>query len=81
MLAVFTSWLYWFDRRQPSRFGTGYYTWIYLLFYCLVRFLLDFIRIDKPAIWYGLGLNQLVLLAVVIVLLLYRHSLIRYVKK
>ena len=46
--------------------GIGWYTYLYILYYSCVRFLLDFIRIDKPEYFAGLGINQLILLAVTV---------------
>ena len=55
---------------QKFKLGSGNYLLAYLLFYSGVRFGLDFIRIEKSVILGGLlGLNQLVLLGVMIVAL------------
>jgi phosphatidylglycerol---prolipoprotein diacylglyceryl transferase len=49
--------------------GTGKIFIIYVLYYSVVRFGLDFIRIDKSVVLGGiLGINQLILLIVIIVL-------------
>src|SRR5258708_475594 len=67
---AFGIFIWWWDARHPSS-RSGQYFWWYLLYYSAVRFLLDFLRIDK-ALFLGtaLGLNQVVLLLVVIFVLL-----------
>lgn len=59
-------WLYEFQHNQSSRrldIGSGQYFLSYLFYYCLIRFGLDFLRLEKaigPVL--GLGINQTVLL-------------------
>lgn len=50
--------------QKKLKIGTGFVTVLYLGYYSLVRFLLDFIRIEK-SYWFGLplGINQLILIA------------------
>ena len=53
--------------REKFQLGSGNYLLTYLLFYSLVRFGLDFMRIEKSMIFGGwLGFNQLVLLVIFI---------------
>jgi len=53
-------------RKTKYQIGSGWYFWGYLFYYCLVRFLLDFLRIDKSMSGVlGLGVNQLILLGLV----------------
>lgn len=59
--------IWWLDRRQPGLFGSGVLTLLYLTLYSGVRFGLDFLRLDRPVWQLGLGLNQVLLLAVFIV--------------
>ncbi len=38
--------------------GSGKLWWLYLGCYSVVRFLLDFLRLDRGPVWWGLGVNQ-----------------------
>lgn len=53
-------WLFWKNKD----IGQGKVFLVYLSFYSIVRFLLDFLRIEKTMISSWLGLNQLVLVFV-----------------
>lgn len=64
LLLILGSALWWIVRVRPHRFGTGYFALLYLASYSLIRFLLDFLRLDSPNVVLGLGINQLVLLLV-----------------
>lgn len=66
LLAAFAVTLYAVDRKKPYLIGSGWYTLAYVCYYAAVRFLLDFIRADRPVIFGGLGLNQLVLLGLLL---------------
>jgi phosphatidylglycerol:prolipoprotein diacylglycerol transferase len=71
---VFLLWLW---RKQRTRLKDGDIFVIYLMNYSFGRFLLEFIRLDFVPL-YGINLNQMVFLAVVIgggILLLLRHRL------
>ncbi len=58
-------WDWYQQQRQKARFGTGNYFLIYMSYYCLIRFGLDFLRIDKRMFFdTWLGVNQVVLLGV-----------------
>ncbi len=52
--------------KKKSSFGLGKYAVAYLSYYGVVRFLLDFLRIDKPLIFAGMGVNQLVILVCIV---------------
>jgi phosphatidylglycerol---prolipoprotein diacylglyceryl transferase len=59
--------LWWFDARLSKQgkswLGTGGYFWLYVAYYCLLRFMLDFWRIDKAVVsGWVLGVNQIWLL-------------------
>ncbi len=67
----FFLWIWWHDWRQhqsktPSswwQLGQGHYFLVYLLYYCVVRWCLDLIRLPHPPeLWFGMGVNQIVLL-------------------
>lgn len=62
---IFGCWVWWFDR-QKNVIGTGWYTYAYILYYAVIRILLDFIRPDKSYILLDLGVNQLFLLIVAV---------------
>jgi phosphatidylglycerol:prolipoprotein diacylglycerol transferase len=70
---LFGAGLWWFDRRRQrlgraNLVGTGKYFWGYVWYYSVVRFGLDFWRVEKMVIdGLGLGLNQLILVGVVLV--------------
>lgn len=72
LMLAFGGWIWWADRRQLSHIGRGEYFRWYLLFYAVVRFSLDFLRIDKTLLGTtGLGVNQAVLALVIVGLLLW----------
>lgn len=54
-------------RRRPSLVGRGEYACAYAMYYGVVRFGLDFIRL-APAVssWWGLGVNQWLMMALVV---------------
>ncbi len=64
--------LWTYDRYIGSKktmLGTGQYFLLYAFYYSFIRFLLDFIRIDKSMFFYtGLGKNQVFLLIVMVIL-------------
>lgn len=60
-LLLFAAGVWVIDRRRPQLFGTGQFLWFYLMYYSLIRFLLDFLRLDRGPSWLGLGLNQWVM--------------------
>lgn len=67
-LALFGVWLWWLDRERTwSYVGTGKVSALYLLFYCVLRFLLDFLRAEHQQIFGSLGINQLVVAGGVII--------------
>ena len=52
--------------QKLDRLKTGNLFFIYIVFYSLVRFCLDFLRADLSSVLFGLGINQVVLLLVII---------------
>ncbi len=54
------------NKTNLLQIGSGWISSIYILYYCVVRFLLDFLRIDKSVVFAGLGSNQVVLLVFMI---------------
>lgn len=71
--AGFAVWL-WVKGKAHFKIGTGKLFELYILYYSVVRFCLDFLRVEKPQLWYNLGVNQVILLLVIGILLT------RYVK-
>lgn len=62
-LGIFSAWLWWQFRRKSKwiRIGTGVPLLLYILYYSVVRFLLDFLRIDTAYKMGGLlGINQVI---------------------
>ena len=54
--------------KKKHSVGTGVLTWYTIIFYALLRFFLDFLRIDTPRVFYGMGINQSMLLFFLILL-------------
>lgn len=79
---AFGIWIWWFDSRGSHPLfviGKGNYFWLYILYYALIRFFLDFIRPDKRYLFTtGVGINQVVLL---VVMMIASSQLIRSWKK
>ena len=68
-LLIFTVLLWQLEKRQPKiwNIGSGRVTITYILFYCVLRFFLDFIRPDKQVFWItGLGVNQVIVALVAV---------------
>lgn len=57
------------QKKDKIILGKGKYFIIYLIFYGVVRFFLDFLRIDNAKIIQGLGINQLVILFFLILIM------------
>ncbi|NCN83035.1 MAG: prolipoprotein diacylglyceryl transferase [Candidatus Pacebacteria bacterium] len=71
LLLLFTVALWRLEKLQPKvwKIGSGRVTIAYILFYCVLRFLLDFIRPDKQTfLATGFGVNQLVVALVAVTL-------------
>lgn len=66
----FGVWVWFFDRQimrgGRSIIGSSWYFHLYLLYYCIGRVLLDFMRVQKTVIVAGFGINQLFLLLVAV---------------
>lgn len=72
--------IWWLGSRRPQLFGTGFFAAVYLTAYCVIRFFLDFLRIDRTVVVAGLGANQVVVAVVfVVVLLLWKKQAKKYV--
>ncbi len=54
--------IYW---QQPKKMGQGRFFGWYVLLYGTIRLGLDFLRLDRPEFFYGLGFNQLFLISVI----------------
>lgn len=63
-ILVLLGWLglNWLKKKGRWQLGEGKFFKWYVIYYLIVRFLLDFIRIQKGVLWYGLGINQLIIL-------------------
>ncbi len=72
LMLGFGLWLWWAERKQLSQIGRGEYFRWYTLYYAVIRFGLDFLRLDKTLLGStGLGVNQAVLGLVIVGLLLW----------
>jgi prolipoprotein diacylglyceryl transferase len=73
---IIGSGLWWGERQKIWRVGSGQLALMYVIAYALLRFCLDFLRIDKHLILFlHLGTNQIVLLGVLLVsIVLWRYS-------
>lgn len=58
-------------------FGTGRYFLWYVCSYAVLRFLLDFLRMDVQRVWWGMGINQLFLLCCLFAIGLWRMIAMR----
>lgn len=74
-ILMFIFGFYAWKRFKNKEIGQGKFFLYYLFFYSLVRFILDFMRIEKAMINGWLGINQLVLLFILIVSLSYLMKL------
>ncbi|NCN06370.1 MAG: prolipoprotein diacylglyceryl transferase [Candidatus Pacebacteria bacterium] len=65
-LLVFTAIIWRLEKTQTIfwKIGTGRITTAYILFYSVLRFLLDFIRPDKQLLFSSIGVNQVLVLAI-----------------
>lgn len=58
-----------FSQRQATRIGSGWYFYAYVVYYSLIRVILDFLRLDKQVTpFLGLGSNQVVLLLLLVIM-------------
>ena len=61
-------WMYSLRVKKPIKIGSGFYFLVYVLYYCFVRFCLDFLRIDKTYfLGTSLGLNQVILILLMLI--------------
>lgn len=62
-------------RHDRKLIGSGKYFVFYLIYYLVLRFFLDFLRVQKSIFVFGLGLNQVVillLLSLIVAMILYK---------
>lgn len=73
LMLLFGLAVYFFEKQKRlPKVGSGKLFAIYVLYYSIVRFFLDFIRIDKTVVEpFGVGVNQLVLLGVIILTVIF----------
>lgn len=65
-LLIFLIIIHSISHQELQKRGSGYTTFLYICYYGSVRFFLDFLRLDKPQVFFSLGINQIVLLLTVI---------------
>jgi prolipoprotein diacylglyceryl transferase len=58
--------LSWLKKKKLWQIGNGSFFKFYLLYYLIIRFCLDFLRVQKSTGWLGLGINQLIILGILI---------------
>lgn len=63
-MALFFFWLW--RQKQTHQLGSGFFVMAYLLFYMVLRLVLDFLRIGIPVVWLGMSANQLVLVGCIL---------------
>lgn len=51
-------------KKKKWKIGEGSFLKFYLVYYLFIRFLLDFLRIEKGIILFGLGANQLIIFTI-----------------
>jgi phosphatidylglycerol:prolipoprotein diacylglycerol transferase len=51
-------------KKKKWNIGDGKYFKFYLAYYLTIRFILDFLRIEKGNLIYGLGINQLIIFTI-----------------
>lgn len=68
-------------KIRTKKVGSGCYFFIYLFFYLTLRFLLDFLRVQKTMFNSLLGINQVIILLVLIILSVVWLYRITYGKK
>lgn len=56
-----------FKRIKLPKIGSGSLFLLYVLYYSIIRFFLDFLRIDKPLVIASLGANQVILIGVILI--------------
>jgi len=76
-MSIFAVGSWWYSRRcqlDPQwRIGSGQWSICYVLYYCVIRFGLDFVRLDKAIVGStGLGLNQLIIVVVFILVMAWK---------
>lgn len=63
--------LWWLVKKRINWLGTGFFTIVYLFIYSTIRFMLDFLRIEKSQTFtifdHDFGINQLILIFVIII--------------
>lgn len=65
LVGSFGLWIWMFDKKNTNLVGTGWYFYLYVFYYSLIRFLLEFLRIDKSVIMNSsIGINQLILVGI-----------------
>lgn len=59
-LMVIIGWLIlvFFEKTKRWQLGSGKFFLWYLIYYGIIRFFLDFLRIDRSSVYFGLGVNQ-----------------------
>lgn len=55
-------------KNEAKKIGTGWYFFVYLFVYLIFRFLLDYLRVQKTMFSQSLGLNQVIILLVLMIM-------------
>lgn len=70
LMILFGVMVWFFDRSQKIAVGTGRLFLVYVSYYSLIRFWLQFLRVDRKVIWWILDINQIVVLVLLLVCLI-----------
>lgn len=66
LMTMFFIWIWRKDKSKKIKkwkVGQGKYFISYLIYYLIIRFFLDFVRIEKGFLWFGLfGINQIIIM-------------------
>jgi prolipoprotein diacylglyceryl transferase len=81
LLVAFGSWLYLRHYQHRVPWGTGRLWWWYVLYYLVIRFGLDFVRIDKSMFTQLLSINQVMVLGGIVIVAGYQVYLVWIAKK
>lgn len=70
LILLFGLIIWWIDWKHKIKLGTGKLFLVYVSYYAVVRFWLEFLRIDRKMIWWILDINQLIVLFLLVICLL-----------
>jgi phosphatidylglycerol:prolipoprotein diacylglycerol transferase len=67
LMLLFGVFVWLVDKNKNISLGSGNLFLIYIFYYALIRFWLEFLRVDKVEILVGLDINQLVVLSILLI--------------